>query len=77
MDWPSSSPDLNPIENVWSILKQRVHSGELYLSIDSLKETIQRICEDPEMTSICQSVIESMPKRIMACLAAKGGLTKY
>ena len=42
MLWPACSPDLNPIENFWSILKLKIYEdGKQYLSKNCLWEAIQ------------------------------------
>ena len=39
LDWPGNSPDLNPIENVWAIMKRRLQ-GMTTSSIGILKDEI-------------------------------------
>lgn len=75
-DWPPNSPDLNPIENLWSLIKSRTHARQPKTLVEGqafLYEEWRRL-EDSEMLI---SLIHSMPKRIKACLKAGGGLTKY
>uniref|UniRef100_A0A9J8BCS9 Tc1-like transposase DDE domain-containing protein n=1 Tax=Cyprinus carpio carpio TaxID=630221 RepID=A0A9J8BCS9_CYPCA len=75
LDWPANSPDLNPIENLWSIVKRKMrnkrpkHADELKATV---KETWASI--PPQQ---CHKLITSIPRRIEAVIKAKGAPTKY
>jgi transposase len=77
MDWPPFSPDLNPIENLWSILKQRL-TQTTFNSAEEVVEEVHRLWNsDPILNSHCAKLSDSMPQRIQSCIALRGGATKY
>jgi hypothetical protein len=41
MDWPPRSPDLNPIEHIWSMIDQRI-SGIRFDSLAQLEDELVR-----------------------------------
>ncbi|GFW31984.1 hypothetical protein TNCV_54651 [Trichonephila clavipes] len=65
-------PDLSPIEHVWTRWEgncSRRDTGELTAQM-------QRLWQDLPQ-GVISDLIESMPRRISACIAARGGFTTY
>jgi transposase len=77
LDWPPQSPDLNPIENLWAIIKaRRQKKFGMPRSRKDLIEQIFFIWDDIE-PEIVSKLADSANKRIKECLKAKGKITKY
>ena len=77
ISWPSKSPDLNPIENIWNNVKRRVNDLEININD---KETLwNNLLEIWNETSekTCKEYIETMPKRINDIIKAKGSYTRW
>ncbi|KAJ1304038.1 hypothetical protein OPQ81_008446 [Rhizoctonia solani] len=76
-EWPANSPDLNPIENLWELIKRELYSYDTPASgMSELWTRVHKVW-DKVTTQQCQDLIESMPRRIQACIKAGGGPTKY
>ena len=75
IDWPPQSPDLNPIENLWKIVKTEINKLKLKKK-DEIQEQLNKSWNSIDLAK-CKSLVVSMPKRIDEVLANKGGWTKY
>ncbi len=75
LDWSANSPDLNPIENLWGIVKRKMRNKRPK-NADELKATVKETWASipPQQ---CHKLIISMPRRIEAVIKAKGDHTKY
>jgi transposase len=73
--WPPNSPDLNIVEPLWAHVQNRVYARNPR-TMDGLKRIIREewMAIDPELL---HRLVDSMPDRLAAVIAADGGPTKY
>ena len=73
--WPAHSPDLNPIENLWSDVIRRVFARNPC----GLEELKQFLIEEWQATplKLLRDLAYSMRRRLMECIARGGCRTHY
>ena len=78
LDHPPYSPDLNPIENIWGILKQELRYFDKSNSSDELFEQLigiwRAIGRDFDLIA---NLYSSMITRLRMCLANNGSQIPY
>ena len=80
MEWPSNSPDINPIENLWALIKIKLHKrypdtttlhGPLHTIQQKLRERLMEVWWDIG-EEVLDHLIDSMPSRVQALIEADG-----
>ena len=70
IDWPSNSPDLNLIENLWSIVDNKLLKLPI-TNVDDLKNALPIVWADISQDTV-QKLFESMPRRLREVIKRKG-----
>ena len=78
---PPRSPDLNPIENIFQLVRRQLRKDALTLEIR--QENYQQFCRRVKRTienlpiDVINRTIESLPKRLALVISGNGMRTKY
>lgn len=77
LPWPARSPDLSPIENIWSWVAERLarHPSPAN-TVDEVWHRLEAAWNELPV-SVVQAQFDSMPNRVRAVLAARGGSCFY
>ena len=75
LDWLPNSPDLNPTENVWGIIKgelQKENINKRSILINRIKEIYENI-----LCKYIENIAESFVTRLQRCIDLEGDRTGY
>ena len=76
LPWPSVSPDMNPIEDIWDYLGRKVRARG---NVQNLKDLENALIHEwnniPNV--VIRRYVRSMRGRLAACINSRGGHTRY
>ena len=75
VDWPPNSPDLNPIEHLWNIMKSRIQTRrgvERVTTAGEMKLILKQEWEKITIEEINREV-SKLPSILAQCISQKGG----
>jgi transposase len=75
IDWPSNSPDVNPVENLWSIIKRRVEKRKP-TNLQELDIFLHEEWDKTDMV-VLSHLVDSMQSRCLALIKSKGERINY
>lgn len=84
MEWPPYSPDLNPIENIWAIMKTIIIND--HPELQNAPDNDQTLCALIQAAKeawgsieerVLKNLSNTMPNRVRAVIEADGWYTKY
>ncbi|GFU09425.1 transposable element Tcb1 transposase [Trichonephila clavipes] len=77
LPFPARSPDLSPIENMWSMVAERLTQiTPPAATADQLWQRVEAAWSAVSQEHI-QSLFESMPRRVAAAISNNGGYSGY
>lgn len=79
IDWPSVSPDLSPIENLWGLVKIQLAKIPNINNTARLRIELANVWDqyNNAKLNVLQRIISSMPRRCEMLIQNNGGCLKY
>ena len=75
LDWPAQSPDL--IKHLWDELERRLRARHNHPTpVPNITNALVAECKEVP-AAMFQHLVESLPRRVEAVIAAKRGQTPY